>query len=279
MHHYPQHIGDYRKHTAHLTMVEDGAYRRMLDTYYMHERPLPSDIASVQRLASARSKEERAAVEAVLREFFTLHDDGWHNNRADEEIAAYQERAETARKNGKGGGRPPKTQKKPTENQSGYPAETQTEPNGKLTGNRKPGTVNREPEKDRNGAAAPDQPIADAVEVWNEAAERVGWPKVQRLTTDRRTTLKARLAECGGVDGFRHAIAKAEASAFLTGRTERSNGHENWQFNFDFMLRQAKFTKLMEGGFDDRTGSSDGSQSSHERQREALAEWSREGDR
>lgn len=148
MHHYPHHIGDYRTHTAHLTMLEDGAYRRLLDIYYMHEKPLPPDIAAVQRLASARTKEERGAVEGVLREFFRLEDDGWHQGRCDEELIAYQSRADTARENGKNGGRP-KTRKKPkhkpTDNPPGYSRvsetpvfKTQTEPSQKLTVNREP---------------------------------------------------------------------------------------------------------------------------------------------
>jgi uncharacterized protein YdaU (DUF1376 family) len=143
MHHYPHHIGDYRTHTAHLTMVEDGAYRRLLDLYYMHERPLPADIAAVQRLASARTDDERAAVETVLREFFRPCSDGWHQGRADEEIQGYQARASKARENGQRGGRP-KTQDKPSDNQSGYSSDTQAEPNEKLTVNREPLTNNQE---------------------------------------------------------------------------------------------------------------------------------------
>lgn len=278
MHHYPHHIGDYAAATVHLSFIEDAAYSRLLRLYYRDERPLPADVAACQRLAGARTKDERSAVETVLREFFDLREDGWHQARADREIEAYETRTNTARKNGRLGGRP-KTQPKPTGNPSGYSRDTQGEPSEKLTRTiTQNQNHNQEEREEGAGAPAPLSPDLVAVDVWNEAAARAGWPKVQRLTTDRRKALKARLAECGGPDGFRSAVAKAEASAFLTGRTERSNGHENWQFNFDFMLRQAKFTKLMEGGFDDRPGSSNSVQSSHERQRQALAEWSREGD-
>lgn len=106
MHHYAHHIGDYRAHTAHLTFLEDAAYRRLLDRYYMTERPLEADLAALQRLVGARDDDEKRAVETVLQEFFTLQDDGWHQSRADDEIAAYQARAEAGRKNGAFGGRP-----------------------------------------------------------------------------------------------------------------------------------------------------------------------------
>ena len=69
-------------------------------------------------------------------------------------------------------------------------------------------------------------PVDQALEIYNEAAKRVGWTNARKLTEPRRRNLKARLSECGGIDGWREAIAKAEASDFLTGRTAPGNGHE-----------------------------------------------------
>jgi len=84
------HIGDYAEATGHLSMLEDGAYWRLMRKYYAKEKPLPADVAEVQRLAGARTKEEKLAVQAVLRDFFDLRDDGWHNKRCDEDIVAFQ---------------------------------------------------------------------------------------------------------------------------------------------------------------------------------------------
>src|SRR5690606_40576702 len=53
-----------------------------------------SDLAATQRLAGARTPEEKEAVEIVLGEFFELQEDGWHNRRADEEIEEYQSKQE-----------------------------------------------------------------------------------------------------------------------------------------------------------------------------------------
>ena len=91
MNYYEHHIGDYAEATAHLSFVEDAAYSRLIRKVYATEKPLPADIKAAQRLIGARTKEERDAVETVLHEFFTLHDDGWHNKRCDEEIARYKE--------------------------------------------------------------------------------------------------------------------------------------------------------------------------------------------
>ena len=96
LNHYPHHIGDYISATAHLSMVEDGAYRRLLDLYYRRELPLPAAVPAVCRLVRAASDDERAAVEAVLAEFFDLTAEGWRHRRCDAEIAAYQEKSNKA---------------------------------------------------------------------------------------------------------------------------------------------------------------------------------------
>ncbi len=89
MNYYEHHIGDFLKKTAHLSAIEDGIYRRLLDRYYTIEAPLPADLRECCKLARANSKSERDAVKAMLGEFFSLEDDGYHQRRADEEIAKY----------------------------------------------------------------------------------------------------------------------------------------------------------------------------------------------
>lgn len=95
---YKHHIGDYAAATAHLSFVEDAAYSRLLRIYYRDERALPIEPKAVQRLAGARSKDEREAVQTVLIEFFVLADDGWHSKRCDEEIARANLQADTNRR-------------------------------------------------------------------------------------------------------------------------------------------------------------------------------------
>jgi len=87
---YEHHLGDYMRDTAHLSMVEDGAYRRLLDAYYIKEAPIPLDHREACRLVRAQSKPERDAVQVVLKEFFQQGPDGWQHNRCDREIARFQ---------------------------------------------------------------------------------------------------------------------------------------------------------------------------------------------
>lgn len=100
MNYYEHHLGDYLRDTAHLSMIEDGAYRRLIDAYYTREAPLPADEQQVCRLVRAASKQERAAVSVVLREFFIQVEAGWSHKRCDEEIQRLHNKSATARQSG-----------------------------------------------------------------------------------------------------------------------------------------------------------------------------------
>src|SRR5574343_71534 len=85
-------------------MLEDSAYRRLIDAYYTRETPLPTDRRACHKLARAQSKDERAAVDYVLDEFFKLEEDGWHQSRCDVELSKYfskQPAAEEKKENAK----------------------------------------------------------------------------------------------------------------------------------------------------------------------------------
>jgi uncharacterized protein YdaU (DUF1376 family) len=99
MHYYQFNIGDYASHTRHLTNLEDLAYRRLLDAYYLQERPLNSGVAAVARQINMRDHESE--VKAVLEEFWVLTEDGWINQRADREIEHYQAKRQQASNAGK----------------------------------------------------------------------------------------------------------------------------------------------------------------------------------
>ena len=91
MNFFEHHIGDYDQATAHLTACEDGIYSRLIRWYYASEAPLPADLKIIQRRVRAHSRDERAAVQTVLAEFFELQEDGYHQHRCDDVIAAYHE--------------------------------------------------------------------------------------------------------------------------------------------------------------------------------------------
>lgn len=91
MNFYSFHIGDYVSHTHHLTAIEDITYRRLLDLYYLQEKPLESDVSVVARMV--RMSDHETVVHSVLNEFFSKTPEGWSNKRCDEEIAKYRSKA------------------------------------------------------------------------------------------------------------------------------------------------------------------------------------------
>jgi uncharacterized protein YdaU (DUF1376 family) len=134
MHYYQFHIGDYKSHTHHLSLLEDLAYRRLLDFYFLHENPIKHrDIA---RQIGMREHEED--VMTVLNEFFISTPEGFVNPRADKEIKQYKEFAEAGKRGAaKRWGTPPNE-------------EANSPPNATpiATNNHKPITTNHKPKRE-----------------------------------------------------------------------------------------------------------------------------------
>ena len=173
MNYYKFNIGDYAAATRHLSIIEHGAYRLLLDLYYTTEQPLPADIKAAARKAGARAPEEVQAVEVVLQEFFVLGESGWTHTRCDAEITAYHQKAETNRIVGSKGGRPRKETPTVTANN---PEKTQTVicglPEITLTKNQEPLTINQEPintnTKPRKSALCVAKPDEVDLKVWED---------------------------------------------------------------------------------------------------------------
>lgn len=109
MNYFEFYAGDYMRDTAELSLAEHGAYLLLMASYYSSERPLPAELTALYRIARAMNKGEQSSVSAVASKFFPICSDGLrHNARADREIEKAQRRINSARENGKNGGRPAK---------------------------------------------------------------------------------------------------------------------------------------------------------------------------
>lgn len=100
-------VGDYITRTIHLGDAEDLAYRRMLDIYYLSERPLPLETEFIAN----KIRIDLDITEAVLAEFFDRTEEGYRHKQADEDIARYRNQVQRNRQSGKKGGRPKKLDK------------------------------------------------------------------------------------------------------------------------------------------------------------------------
>ena len=77
---------DYNSKTSHLSFIEDSAYRRLLDAYYIRGGPIEFDRGGLFRITRAMTEQEQAAVIKICDEFFTLQNNKLHHQRVDEEL-------------------------------------------------------------------------------------------------------------------------------------------------------------------------------------------------
>ena len=137
--------------------MEDLAYRRLLDAYYLRESELPLCTIEVSRIISMRFNIED--VEQVLIEFFERTETGWFHKRAEAEIAHFRDKRQKASNAGKAS----------AERRSNVRS-TDVQP----TNNHKPITKNQEPNitplNPPKGKAV-SIPSGVEIEVWNDFLE------------------------------------------------------------------------------------------------------------
>ncbi len=216
MNYYSHHIGDYTTDTAHLSLLEDGAYRRLMDRYYTTEAPLPADETALFRVVRARADDEQAAVRVVLAEFFELTDAGWSHKRCDAEIDAFKA------KSGKAADAANKRWSKPSNagastpsNANAMPTQCERIADAMPTKNQEPRTNNQEPKEKVNTtveAVAPTarrrtDPTDGALEVFEYWQRSLNHPTA-KLDAKRVKAIRGRLSDgysiadlCQAVDG------------------------------------------------------------------------------
>lgn len=91
------------------------------------------------------------------------------------------------------------------------------------------------------------QLIAD---MYNETC--VSLPRLTVLSDKRKKAIKARL-NTYTLEQFRAVFQKSEASAFLKGANSR-----NWSANFDWLMQDANFAKVLDGNYDSASSAKSG---------------------
>jgi uncharacterized protein YdaU (DUF1376 family) len=251
MHYYSFHIGDYKAHTHHLSLMEDLAFRRLLDHYYLHEHPIKQrDIA---RQIGMRDQEQD--VLTVLNEFFVSTDAGFINPRADKEIAGYRLMAEAGKRGAE------KRWNKPGDS---HPIAPPLLPFSPPNSNHEPVTSNHEPTNTNicppdGGSALPDcnhqgvidlyhqqLPTLRRVEVWNAARQgylRQRWREVAaELGKDKPISASAVL------DWFNDFFVHIQKSRFLVGKVNSKDGR-SFTADLEWILKPSNFAKIVEGKY------------------------------
>lgn len=218
-----------------MTLMEDLAFRRMLDLFYESEKPLPCELKRIAKLIGMPDHQEE--IRDVLNEFWQEVDEGWVNTRAELEIEKYQAKAYSARTNGKKGGRPPK----PKITQSVILANPEK---SESKANHKPITNNHKPV---NNIC---QQVADE---YNSILPQLG--KVKVLSDKRKAWINASIKQMKNTD---HDFSKidtwikyfnyASKSDFLMGIKDDSD----WSANFDFLVNKNNLLKVVEGKYENK---------------------------
>ena len=236
MHYYQFNIGDYMKSTRHLTALEDIAYRRLLDLYYDTEKPLVDDIEKLSRLIVM--SEYKKETQQILSEFFQLTQKGYVQKRVQRELSAYSAKADTARANGKLGGRPKKTQLVNSAN----PELT------RLKAKQEPLTINQEPlTKDQKNT--PSVPYSTILDSYHEILTDL--PKAKVMTDKRKRYIKE-LWNSKNEDGNSRADLEWWDSYFTYCKSIKFLHGENgrgWTANLEWIVTPANFVKIIEGNY------------------------------
>ena len=263
MNYYPFHLGDYASHTGHLSPMEDLAYRRMLDAYYLREGQLPKDVTELARLI--RLRDDAATVRDVLNEFFQETPDGWRHIRCDEEILKMQDKQAKARASAYASVSARKA--KASHSLSDGTTDAQRTINERSTDVQLPTPIPTPtpikeyicPPEGELDSKIPDckhsevislyhqhLPTLRKVEVWNAARQgylRQRWREVAEELSKSQAIDSSNVLSWWG-EFFQH-VGK---SKFLTGRVNSKDGRA-FTADLEWILKPSNFAKIVEGKY------------------------------
>lgn len=242
MHYYKFNVGDYASHTGHLSLIEDLAYRRLLDAAYTSEKPLPKDIHLLSRLI--RMRDYRSEITDVLAEFFEEVEEGWIHGRVLKEIEEASGRSDKAKVAAKS------RWEKRKHAQDMLRHCLDDAPSIK---NNAPSTKNdatQDPlHKTQDLLPITEQcPHEKIITLYHEILSEL--PAVKVWNDKRRRLLQTRWREDEkrqDVDYWRRLFTYISKSDFLMGRT-----NSGWQTSLEWILNPSNFIKIIEGNYENR---------------------------
>ncbi len=256
MNFFPFHIGDYSAHTRHLDLMEDLAYRRMLDAYYLDERPFNGCSTDVARQIGMRDHLE--AVEYVLNTYFERTETGWRNARADAEIEKFKAKQEQAARAGRASVRRRMNGRSTDVEQPLNEISTDVQP----TKNQEPRTKNQVKDSVAKATVSslPEDlgnlacPIDKIIDLYHQTLQSA--PRVLVRNSTRDGLIRQRWRDCRskfstqdeGLEFFREFFQHVQTSKFLTGRIDSTN-RAPFVADLEWLMRPTNFAKTVEGRY------------------------------
>lgn len=241
----PLYTGDYLRDTRHLTPLRHGIYILLLMHCWDQKGPLPLDEQECAGIANCRSHDEVDALRYILQRFFVRMEDGWYNERMQQEVERCENlsraRAEAGRK--------------------GYEARAKHLPSKSqaIASIPIPTPILSPPQKQEEPSVLPENaarfrcppcPTQQIVDLYHKHLPML--PAVLVVSDARKRNISARWHEvCGnekfdgaqGLEWFGWFFGHVRQSAFLTGRAK------DWKADIDFLMTASKFAKIIEGAY------------------------------
>jgi len=146
-----------------------------------------------------------------------------------------------AKKNGRLGGRPKKTDVGSENNQRRFPQETPPAPAPAPA----PALKDKDPPNPPKGGTVSLPSHDEFLQTWNASAESNRWRLCRELTQGRKKALKARLCDLFWRENWESALRRVAPVPGLRGQNE-----QNWIANVDWFLRPQTVAKIVEGFYD-----------------------------
>lgn len=239
MHFYQFNIGDYKRDTSHLTLLEHGIYRQLIDLYYLEEKPLD---ANALRLICARTAEEKECAQNILDEFFTKTADGkYEHARCKQEMERIYAKSDKARLSAE-----------KRWNKGNYANAMRTHndgnANGMLPNNPLPNNPILNPlvanDVDDGMPACPHKEI---IALYHEHLPMM--TRVKQWTPKRADQLRARWRENKkhqNLEFWKGFFIYVSTRDWLTGRENK------WQADLEWLTKSQNFVKVIEGKYQNK---------------------------
>lgn len=246
---YSFHISDFNQATRHLSRAERSIYRDLLDLYYDRESPLPDDIPEISKIILAIGDE--ITVESILKEFFYLEENNWHNSRANTELNRVYDKSVKAKASAN------TRWEKQRKHANAMRTQCDEDANAMLPITHNPRPITLDPLKEAPPAAESDFssrisrcPQKEILNLYHTILPMC--PPVVKMTPARQDSLRARWrgdAE-GNIKFFEDYFSFVAKSKFLTGKVNPGNGRTKpFVADIDFLIKPSTVVKVQEGKY------------------------------
>ena len=245
MHYYQFNIGDYSSHTSRLSLLEDLAYRRLLDLYYLSEQPISGSLDDISR--DIGMMDHINEIEYILKKFFILEESCWIQCRVEKEIKQYQSRIDNASKAGKASA---KARRSKASEQTFNDRSTTVQPNinqEPITNNHKPINKDQEIVRENSSEISTRHPIPfkKIVELYHKMLPTL--PKVEKLTKKREGYIRQRwIEDLTAIQNWENYFDYVKQSPFLMGQCESRDDRPPFRASLEWLTNPSNFAKVSE---------------------------------